>query len=192
MSAMKKKLSAMPTSDMQDRARKLAAQASRLAEQAGPATKKAATAAQQGAQNVRVRAGTARQGANQVADWARPQVIRTRSWMAARAASGSHSVQETVAPKVSSMLATAARKLEPPRPKARRWPRKFLRITLLTAAAAAVTGIMLRNRPRYLAHAVPPQPPTAGGDQAAPGASATQADGAMTEKEYNGMSRTKH
>ena len=99
------KRSAMPAADMQWRARKIALQASRLADQARPMTKKATI--------------TARRGAGITTSWAKPRVGRVRAWMAVRAARGSISVQEHVAPRVSSVLATAARK---PRPAAAAGP----------------------------------------------------------------------
>src|SRR5215467_13232726 len=95
------KRATMPAADMQWRARKIAMQASKLADQARPLTKSAALTA-------RRRAGTA-------ANWARPRVGRVRAWMAVKAARGSVSVQETVAPRVAAMLAATARKLDPPK-----------------------------------------------------------------------------
>ena len=101
--------------------------ASKLADQARPATKKATMTA---------------------AGWAKPRVGRVRAWMAVRAARGSISVQETVAPRVSSVLAATARRLDPPRPQARRWPKVLAGTALLAAGAAAATAMALRSKSR--------------------------------------------
>ena len=174
---MIKTKSAMPSAEMQRRARELAVQASKLAEQAGPATRKAAT--------------TARQSAGGAAEWARPRVGQARTWMAAQAARSSVGVSETVAPKVSAMLATTARKLEPPRPKAGHKGRRILKIlagTMLVGAGAAAT--VLRGRSRRTS-ATPGQPPSPGtGPSATTPTPGTEADRKPAESEYNGMSRT--
>src|SRR5215472_13803713 len=128
----------MPAADMQWRARKIAMHASKLADQARPMTMRAAV--------------TARRGATGAAGWARPRVGRMRAWMAVRAARGSVSVQESVAPRISAMLASAARRLDPPRPRARRWPKVLAGTELLAAGAAAATALAMRNRAR-------PKPP---------------------------------
>jgi hypothetical protein len=122
----------MPAADMQWRARKIALQASRLADQARPMTNKATM--------------TARQGAGITTGWARPRVGRVRAWMAVRAARGSISVQEHVAPRVSSVLATAARKLDPPVPQTKRWPKVLAGTALLAAGAAAAAAMAMRSR----------------------------------------------
>jgi hypothetical protein len=122
----------MPAADMQWRARKIALHASRLADQARPMTKKATI--------------TARRGAGMTATWAKPRVGRVRAWMAVRAARGSISVQEHVAPRVSSVLASAARRLDPPVPQARRWPKVLAGTALLAAGAAAATAMAMRSK----------------------------------------------
>src|SRR6185437_15181341 len=134
VSVTAQKQSVMPAADMQWRARKIAMHASKLADQAGPMTKRAAK--------------TARQGATGAAGWARPRVGRLRAWMAVRAARGSVSVQESMAPRVSAMLAATARRLDPPRPRGRRWPKVMAGTALLAAGAAAATAMALRNRSR--------------------------------------------
>jgi len=167
----------MPAADMQWRARKIAMQASKLADQAGPMTKKAAT--------------TARQGAGDAANWARPRVGRMRAWMAARAAHGSVSVQETVAPRISSMLATVARKLDPPKPRARRWPKVFAGTALIAAGAAA--AMAMRGRAQNMPPPVPQRPPARpGAEQPSRATSpAAEAERTMAENEVNGLSRTR-
>ena len=55
-----------------------------------------------------------------------------------------HAVEESVAPKVSAMLSSAAQRLEPGKPPGRRW-RKLAGISLVTAAASAAAAAF-RNR----------------------------------------------
>jgi hypothetical protein len=126
----------MPAADMQWRARKIALHASRLADQARPMTKKATM--------------TAQRGAGMTATWAKPRVGRVRAWMAVRAARGSISVQEHVAPRVSSVLASAARRLDPPVPQARRWPKVLAGTALLAAGAAAATAMAMRSKSKAM------------------------------------------
>jgi len=137
---------------MQWRARKIATQASKLADQAGPMTKNAA-------RNARHRAGTA-------ADWAKPRVGRVRAWMAVRAARGSVSVQETVAPRLSAMLA---------------------------AGAAAAAAMAIRNRQRTMLPPMPPRP-SSGGTAEQPATvlnPSAEAEHSRREAEVNGLSRTR-
>lgn len=178
MSVTTRKQSAMPSADMQWRARKIAIQASKLAEQARPATRKAAM--------------TARQSAGDAANWAKPRVGRVRSWMAVRAARGSVSVQESIAPKVSSVLATAARKLDPPKPRSRRWPRVLAGTALLAAGAAAATAMAMRSRQRSMPPPMPPRSPARGAEQPSSVLNpSAEAERARTESEVNGLSRTR-
>lgn len=144
--------------------------AGKLADQARPATKKATMTA---------------------AGWAKPRVGRVRAWMAVRAARGSISVQETVAPRVSSMLAATARRLDPPRPQARRWPKVLAGTALLAAGAAAATAMALRSRSRKkpppMSHR---QPNKVAPDQRSKVLNpSAEAERAMAET--NGMSRTR-
>jgi hypothetical protein len=151
--------------------------ASKLADQAGPMTKRAAV--------------TARQGATGAAGWARPRVGRVRAWMAVRAARGSVSVQESVAPRVSSALAAAARRLDPPRPQARRWPKVLAGTALLAAGAAAATAMAMRSRaakkPPPMSHRQPSK--TAQDQRSKVLNPSAEAERAMAES--NGMSRTR-
>lgn len=164
------KRSAMPA-DMQRRARKIALQAATLADQARPATKKAAS--------------TARQGAGGAANWARPQVGRARAWMAVRAARGSVSVQERLAPRVSAMLASTARKLDPPKPRARRMPRIMAGVALLAAGAAAAAAMAMRNKQGAAAM------PLRTAKRAGQPATVLSQDDRMSDSEVNGLSRTR-
>jgi hypothetical protein len=179
------KRTAMPAADMQWRARKIAMQAAKLADQARPMTKSAALTA-------RRRAGTA-------ASWAGPKVGRFRAWMAVRATRSSVAVQDTVAPRVAAMLAATARRLDPPKPRSRRMPKMLAGTALLAAGAAAAAAMAMRNRQRF----VPPMPrpkPGATPSSAAgrpaeqpgtvlnPGA---EAERAQSKSDVNGLSRSR-
>ena len=163
----------MPAADMQWRARKIAMHASKLADQARPMTKKATITA---------------------TGWAKPRVGRMRAWMAVRAARGSISVQETVAPRVSSALAGVARRLDPPRPQARRWPKVMAGTALLAAGAAAATAMALRSRSRRKPPPMSRRPPSNVSNVAPDQRSkvlnpSAEAERAMSDT--NGMSRTR-
>lgn len=175
MSVTSRKQAAVPAADMQRRARKIAMQASKLADQAGPMTKSAAM--------------TARQGAGSAATWAMPRVGRVRAWMAVRAVRGSVSVQETVAPRVSAMLAMAARKLDPPKPRSRRFPKVLAGTAMLAAGAAAAAAMAMRGRQRAMPPPMPPSmPPRGGTDQST--VLNPSAEAARQEAEVNGLSRS--
>jgi hypothetical protein len=167
--------------DMQRRARRIATQASKLAGQARPMTKAAGTNAKRGA-------GTA-------ADWARPHVIRARAWMAIRASRGSVVVQDKVAPRVSAMMATAAKKLDPPKRQSRRLPKVLAGTALLVAGAAAATAMAIRNRTvmRTLPPPMPSRTPSApsGGTAGQPTVLDPSADRSGREADVNGLSRTR-
>jgi hypothetical protein len=75
---------------------------------------------------------------------ARRRVHRTRAWTAPRVERTGQVLQDSVAPKVSALLSSAARRLEPAKPRHPRW-RKLAGISLLTAAASAVAALV-RNR----------------------------------------------
>jgi len=175
----RKKTVSMPASDLQWQARKIAMQAAKLADQARPMTMKAAV--------------SARQGAGEAAAWARPRVGRLRAWMAIRAARGSVSVQETIAPRLSAMLAATARQLDPPKQRSRRWPKILAGTAMLAAAGATTAAMLLRSRPRDLTAPVPPKRPAKNNaDQAVkllnPNA---EAERERSEADVNGLSRSR-
>jgi hypothetical protein len=77
---------------------------------------------------------------------ARKQVLRTRAWAAPQVERSGQALRDTVAPKVSGVLSSAARKLDPAQPRHRRW-RKPAGLATLTAAGGAATAF-IRNRMR--------------------------------------------
>jgi hypothetical protein len=184
VSVMSEKQAIVPA-DMQRRAKKIAVQASKLADEARPITEKAASNARRGVQSAKRGAGTA-------AEWARPRVHRSRAWLAVRATRGSVAVQETVAPRVADLMATAAKKLDPPKKRPRRLPKVLAGVALLAAGAAAAGAMAIRNKRTLMGTMPPPMSP-------APGSTAGQAtvmdpasgtDRPSSEADVNGLSRT--
>jgi len=76
---------------------------------------------------------------------ARRSMHRTRARAAPQVARTVQILQENVAPKVSALLSSAARRLEPAKPKRRPW-RKLAVGSALAAAASAVAAVVLNRR----------------------------------------------
>lgn len=170
---------AIVSADMQRRAKKIAMQASKLADEARPMTETATK--------------NAKRGADAAAEWARPRVDRSRAWMALRAARGSVAVEKTVAPRVSAMMATAAKKLDPPK-RRRRLPKILAGVVLLAAGAAAAGAIALRNRRMLMGTMPPPPKPPAPGGAAGQETIMDQAAGddrSSSEADVGGFSHTR-
>ena len=72
------------------------------------------------------------------------RVRRTRAWAAPQVERSGQVLQDSVAPKVSALLTSAARRLEPANPGHGR-RRKLAGISMLTAATSAVAALV-RNR----------------------------------------------
>ena len=124
MSRLKSKRGADVADRARGRARKTAAQAAPLARTAGDAVK---------------------QGADDVAAWAAPQVRKGRKWAAPRVEATGIAVQEKIAPQVSATLTKAARALDPAPAKRRsRIGRIFTVLAAAAGVAAAVTVVRKR------------------------------------------------
>ena len=76
---------------------------------------------------------------------ARRGVHRTRAWAAPQLERTGQVLQDTIAPKVSAVLSSAAQRLEPAQPRRGRW-RKLAGVSMLTAAASAVAALILKRR----------------------------------------------
>jgi hypothetical protein len=74
----------------------------------------------------------------------RQQTNRTRAWAAPQVEKAGQVVQDNIAPKVSSLLSAAARRLEPDKPRRRNW-RKVAGFSAV-AAAASVLAAAVRRR----------------------------------------------
>jgi hypothetical protein len=102
--------------------------------------------ARQAAAQVRPAAAQVKPHAKSTGAAARRRVHRTRAWAAPRVERTGQILQDSVAPKVSALLSSAARRLEPPKPRHPRW-RKLAGISLITASAvAAAAAVLVRNR----------------------------------------------
>lgn len=75
---------------------------------------------------------------------ARRRILRTRAWAAPQVERSGQVLQDTVAPKVSAMLSSAARRIDPAQPRHRRW-KTPVGLATLTAAGGAVAAF-LKNR----------------------------------------------
>jgi hypothetical protein len=75
---------------------------------------------------------------------AKRQVHKTRAWAAPQVERTGQVLQDSVAPKVSALLSSAAQRLEPTKPPRPRW-RKPIGIATLTASAGAAAAF-IRNR----------------------------------------------
>jgi hypothetical protein len=103
-----------------DRARKTAAQVKPAAAQVRPLAQSTQAAARRGVRRTRA--------------WAAPQVERTGQVL-----------QDSVAPKVSALLSSAAQRLDPAKPPRRRW-RKVAGIATLTAVGSAIAAAVRNSR----------------------------------------------
>ena len=159
-----------------------------MAKQAVPMAKQAGIAARQGAEDAVAWAAPLVEDA---VAWAAPHVDEARSWAAPRLERTGVAVRDTIAPKISDALVTAAHKLDvTPSKRRRRWPRVLAGIALLAAAASAAAAIAMRRRPDPMSYE--PPDPVAEADSAAPPAAeaAADSDGARAEAEVNGQLRT--
>ncbi|HEX4814029.1 MAG TPA: hypothetical protein VFV66_14895 [Nonomuraea sp.] len=73
-----------------------------------------------------------------------------RSWAAPRLESAAHGFEDQIAPKVSSMLTRAARRIDPKPTRSRRWPM----LALMTGLAVGAMGYMAyrRNAQQWTEH----------------------------------------
>jgi hypothetical protein len=80
---------------------------------------------------------------------ARRRVHRTRAWAAPQVERTGQVLQDSVAPKVSALLSSAAERLEPAKPPRRRW-RKLVGISMITAATSAVAAVVRSRKKQDL------------------------------------------
>ena len=73
------------------------------------------------------------------------RVYKTRAWAAPQVEHAARVLQDNVAPRVSALLTSAARRLEPSMPRSGRW-RKLAGGSALTAAAGAVAAFVRSRR----------------------------------------------
>jgi hypothetical protein len=95
--------------------------------------------ARQAAAQLKPAAERARPLAKTTGEAARRGILRTRAWAAPQVERSGQVLQDTVAPKVSEMLSSAAKRIDPAQPRYRRW-QKPVGLATLTAAAGAVAA----------------------------------------------------
>jgi len=106
---------------------------------------------------------------------ARRQIFRTRAWAAPQVERTGKVLEDTVAPKVSAMLSSAAERIDPTKPERGRW-RKPVGIGAALAAAASAAAAVFRNRLKIAAARTSDDFGGASGDTGAAGASATDSE----------------
>lgn len=77
---------------------------------------------------------------------------KTRAWAAPQVERAGQVVQDSVAPKVSSVLSATARRLEPDKPRRQRW-RKVVGVSAAAAGVASAFAAAVRNRAKARAAA---------------------------------------
>jgi hypothetical protein len=110
--------------------------------------------ARQAAAQLKPAVQRARPLAKNTSQAARRRLLRTRAWVAPQVERSGKVLENTVAPKVSAMLSSAARRLDPGRPRQRRW-QKPVGLASLTAAGGAVAAYF-RGRRKPADQAAPP------------------------------------
>ena len=103
---------------------------------------------------------------------AKHQADRTRAWAAPQVERAGKAVEDSVAPRASSMLSAAARRLEPDKPPRKRW-RTVAGLSAATAAASAF-AVAVRSRVRASATAPSDDRTETGGGTSAAQTSATE------------------
>jgi hypothetical protein len=101
--------------------------------------------AREAAARVRPAAAQVRPLAKSTQEAARRGLVRSRTWAAPRVERTGQVLQEDVAPKVADMLSSAARRIEPEKPRSRNWW-TLSGIAILVAAAATAAAAALRKR----------------------------------------------
>ena len=112
-------------------------------------------------------------------------LLEARAWTAPRVEAGGIAVQERIAPAVSAALVTAARRIEPPRARRRRWPLIVAGVVVLGAGCVAAAQVL---RSRQNAASMAASEPTAPTPPATPAEHQETADAAHAD--VNGQVRT--
>ncbi len=144
---------------------------------ANPKTSRAWRRAQEAAAQVKPVAAQARSGARRTGAAARRGVHRTRSWAAPRVERAGQVLQDSVAPKASAWLSSAARRIEPEKEHGQRWY-KVAGAALLTGAASVVAALARNRRKRGAAADADAGTAAAGGPAPAQEMAGTSPDGA--------------
>jgi hypothetical protein len=73
-------------------------------------------------------------------------LLEARAWTAPRVEAGGVVVKDRLAPAVTAALVTAARRIEPPRARRRRWPLIVAGVVVLGAGCAAAAQVLRSKR----------------------------------------------
>jgi hypothetical protein len=95
--------------------------------------------ARQAAAQLKPAAERARPLARNAGEAAKRGIKRTRAWAAPQVERSGQVLQKSIAPKVSGMLSSAAKRIDPAQRRSRRW-KKPLGLATLTAAGGAVAA----------------------------------------------------
>ncbi len=87
-------------------------------------------------------------------------LLGARAWTAPRVEAGGVALQERLAPAVSAAMVTAARRIEPPRARRRRWPLIVVGVVVLGAGCAAAAQVLRSKRNAESMAASDPAPPS--------------------------------
>lgn len=184
MSRMTRNDADTAVSMVRDRARQAAAQVQQAAAQVQPVADRVKPMV---ADRVKPMAAQVKPAARTAGAAAGRGVHRTRAWAAPQIEHTGQVLQDSVAPKVSALLSSAAQRVEPAKPRSRRWP-KLVAISLLVAAAASAVAAVVRSRrrPDFMTAEVEldagPSTPAAQMQDGQPGTS--------TEADANGQQKT--
>ncbi len=119
--------------------------------------------------------------AKSTGDAARRQIFRTRAWAAPRVERTGKVIQDSVAPRVSSMLGAAAQKIDPAKPHRGRW-RLPVGLAAAAAAAASAAAAVFRSRAKTDS-AAPAAPADEEDDATASAVSDTRPDAVVSDTE---------
>jgi hypothetical protein len=138
-----------PASGLREQAIQAARQVGPLAKSV-PMAQLAALQAQQAAHQAVPLARTAgtsiRHGADDAVAWVTPKVDAARSWAAPQLEQSARAISENLAPMISSMLITAAHKIDVPKRKSRQHGRLVAGSMLLAAAGGLAAAVIMRLR----------------------------------------------
>jgi len=131
----------------------------------------------------------AKERADSVMTWAMPYIDQARVWAAPHVEHTGLAVRDTVAPKVSSLLVTTARRLEKAPPQRRRWPRMLGTMVMLAAAGTAAAAVAMRRRSYSLGYEPGSPVPGSSGLGPATAQETGNGDQAASEPDVNGQHR---
>jgi urease accessory protein UreF len=88
-------------------------------------------------------------------------LLEARAWTAPRVEAGGVAVQERLAPAVTAAMVTAARRIDPPKAKRRRWPVIVAGVVVLGVGCAAAAQVLRsRRNAASMAASDPATPPS--------------------------------